>query len=229
MDTTDVGVLDEADRACLDELGEYLVSADAWQRFAIWLLHKHFEPDAGEVFLESIIAVPRGTETTPVGRSSARGSKPISIRFDPDVSSGVGIIGMEYADPAGFGSTSSVSPDDEAVLAGIAERLRAHGKTVRFGVRLIRNPLGLSENEVLVEICDIVRRTLHCSVGERDGVHRGNTVETSWQWKPDVSGTGLKVKQYCMSQCSADFSGSHYISGHTNIPDFSRDPRKLLR
>ncbi len=24
-------------------LGEYLTSTDAWQRFAIWLLHKHFE------------------------------------------------------------------------------------------------------------------------------------------------------------------------------------------
>jgi hypothetical protein len=47
MDTTNVAVLDETDRACLDELGHYLVSTDAWRRFAIWLLHKHFEPAAG--------------------------------------------------------------------------------------------------------------------------------------------------------------------------------------
>ena len=45
MDATDVGTLSEDDRACLDELGDYLVSTDAFQRFAIWLLHKHFEPD----------------------------------------------------------------------------------------------------------------------------------------------------------------------------------------
>ena len=44
MDATDVGVLSEDDRACLDELGHYLVLTDAFERFAIWLLHKHFEP-----------------------------------------------------------------------------------------------------------------------------------------------------------------------------------------
>jgi hypothetical protein len=65
------------------------------------------------------------------------------MRFDPDVRSGVGVIGMEFADPADFGSTPPVSPDDEAVLEGIAERLCAQGKTERFGVRLIRDPLGL--------------------------------------------------------------------------------------
>ena len=41
MDTTDVGELSDDDRACLEELGQYLVSTDAWRRFGIWLLHKH--------------------------------------------------------------------------------------------------------------------------------------------------------------------------------------------
>jgi hypothetical protein len=50
---------------------------------------------------------------------------------------------MEFADPADFGSTRSVSPNDETVLAGLADRLRAQGKTERFGVRLIQDPLGL--------------------------------------------------------------------------------------
>ena len=147
------------DRACLDELGHYLVSTDAFQRFAIWLLHKHFEPAAGEVFAESVITAPRGTQTTPVERCSAQGLTATSMRFEPDVSSGVGVIGMEFADPTEFGSTSPLSPDDETALAGIAERLRAAGKTERFGVRLIRNPLGLAENEVLVETCDLAHRS----------------------------------------------------------------------
>ena len=219
MDTTDVAVLDGTDRACLDELGQFLVLTDAWQRFAIWLLHKHFEPAAGEVFVESVITAPRGTETTPVERCSAQDLNATSMRFDPDASSGIGVIGMEFADPADFGSASSVSPDDETALAGIAERLWAHGKTERFGVRLIRNPLGLNENEVLVETCDITHRTLYCSVGERDGVHAGTTVETSWQWKPNPSQNGPKVKQYCMAMCGYDGSGNHYPEGHTTIPD----------
>src|SRR5262245_39099619 len=169
MDTTDVALLDDGDRACLEELGQYLVSTGAWRRFAIWLLHKHFEPAAGEVLVESVIAAPRGTETLPVGRRSGHGLNATSMRFDPDVRSGVGVIGMEFAGPGAFGSASAVTRDDEAGLSGIAQRLRAHGKIERFGVRLIRNPLGLAEKEVLVETYDIANRTLHCTVGERDG------------------------------------------------------------
>ena len=212
MDATDVGMLSEDDRACLDELGDYLVSTDAFQRFAIWLLHKHFEPAAGEVFAESIITAPRGTQTTPVKRSFAQDLKATSMRFDPDVSSGVGVIGMEFADPADFGSTSPLSPNDEAVLAGLAERLRAHGKIDRFGVRLIRNPLGLAENEVLNETCDIAHRTLQCSVGARDGA--GTSVETTWQWEPSLSNTGPTVKRYCAYQCQMDSGNNHYSVGH---------------
>ena len=33
VDATDVGELGEDDRACLEELGQYLVSTDAWRRF----------------------------------------------------------------------------------------------------------------------------------------------------------------------------------------------------
>jgi hypothetical protein len=216
MDATDVGMLSEDDRACLDELGDYLVSTDAWQRFAIWLLHKHFEPDAGEVFVESVITAPRGTKTTPVKRCFAQGLNATSMRFDADASSGVGVIGMEFADPTDFGSTSSVSPDDEAVLTGIAERLRAHRKAERFGVRLIRNPLGLKENEVLVETCDLAHRTLHCSVDERDRVRPGTTVETSWQWEPSLIKTGPKVKQSCASQCQMDSGNNHSSVGHSS-------------
>ncbi|MGO8964337.1 hypothetical protein [Mycobacterium sp.] len=214
MDATDVGMLSEDDRACLEELGDYLVSTDAFRRFAIWLLHKHFEPDTGEVFAESVITAPRGTQTTPVKRSSAGGLKATSMRFEPDVSPGVGVIGLEFAEPADFGSISPLSADDETALAGIADRLQAHGKTERFGVRLIRNPLGLNENEVLLETCDIAHRTLRCSVGERDGIRAGSTVETSWQWEPSLSKTGPKVKQYCASQCQMDSGNNHYSVGH---------------
>src|SRR5690349_19386406 len=69
MDATDVGELREEDRACLKELGDYLVSTDAWRRFGIWLLHKHFDPEPGEVFVERTTRTPRGTATSPVVRS----------------------------------------------------------------------------------------------------------------------------------------------------------------
>lgn len=98
IDTAEVAVLDAADGACLEQLGEYLVSTEAWQRFAIWLLHKHFQPAGGEVFAESVSTAPRGTHTTPVDRSR-RGLNVTAMRFDPDVDSGVGIIAMEFSGP----------------------------------------------------------------------------------------------------------------------------------
>jgi hypothetical protein len=216
MDTTDVRVLTGDDRACLDELGRYLVATDAWQRFAIWLLHKHFEPDAGEVFVEHVMTGPRRTETTPIERSAfpALELRATALRFDPAVDSGVGVIGMEFARPDDFGCTPPLSADDETVLAGIAERLAANGKTERFGVRLIRDTLAMSEDELILETCDIARRTLHCEVTERAGTLAAKSVETSWLWAPVPREDGRAVMQRCYSGCMSDENG-HSSEGHS--------------
>jgi hypothetical protein len=104
MDATDVGELGEDDRACLEELGQYLVLTDAWQRFGIWLLHKHFEPTPGEVFVEHTMRAPRKTETSPIERSAfpEQGLSATAVRFDKSISDGIGVIGMEFAEPDDF-------------------------------------------------------------------------------------------------------------------------------
>ena len=204
MDATDVGELREDDRACLQALGQYLVSTDAWQRFGIWLLHKHFEPGPGEVFVERAIRAPRKTETAPVERSAfaEQGLSTTAIRFDDSVGSGVGVIGMEFAGPDDFGDASPLSDEDEAVLAGIAERLQAHDKMQRFGVRLIRNPLELSEHELLHETCDSACRTMHCTVGDRDEMLANqNTIQTAWKWRVVQGATDAIVMQDCTAGC----------------------------
>jgi hypothetical protein len=220
MDATDVGVLGEDDRACLEELGQYLAATDAWQRFAIWLLHKHFEPAPGEVFVERAKASPRRTETTPKVRSAfaTPGLNATAMRFDPSISSGVGVVGMEFAEPADFGATAPLSADDETVLAGIAERLQAHGKIERFGVRLIRDPLGVSAHELLLETCDSAQRTLYCDVSDRDAVLGPKTIETTWRWKV-VQGKGEPtVMQECQAACTPAIAEGHDIK-HTNFVD----------
>jgi hypothetical protein len=204
MDATDVGNLREDDRACLEELGQYLVSTDAWQRFGIWLLHKHFEPDPGEIFVERTIRAPRGTETAPVMRLAfpEQGLSTTAIRFDDSISSDVGVIGMEFAEPDDFGDTEPLSDDDEEVLAGIVERLQVHDKIQRFGVRLIRNPLQLSEHELLHETCDTAGRTLHCTVGERDGLLADqHIIQTAWKWRVVRGTTDTIVMQDCTAGC----------------------------
>jgi hypothetical protein len=225
MDATDVGELGEDDRACLKELGEYLVATDAWQRFAIWLLHKHFEPASGEVFVERAIATARRTETTPAERSAfSAGLSATALSFDPSVSSGVGVIGMEFAEPGDFGASSPLSADDETVLAGIAERLQAHGKIERFGVRLIRDPLDVSAHELLVETCDSEQRTLYCDVGERGADLGPRIIETTWRWRV-VEGNGERtVMQECQAACAPAIAEGHDIR-HQNFldDDFGND------
>src|ERR1700758_855000 len=89
--TTDVGVLRDDDRACLDEIGQFLVTHDGWQRFAIWLLHKHFDPAPGEVFVERVITSRRRIDTAPLAASAARRRRltMTAMRFDDPGGSGV--------------------------------------------------------------------------------------------------------------------------------------------
>lgn len=217
MDATDVGVLSEDDRACLAELGQYLVDAGADQRFAVWLLHKHFEPTVGEVFVERAFTDARRMETTLESRSAHPGQElgATALRFDPAVESGVGVIGMEFAEPEHFGCTSPLSDADETVLAGLAERLRAHGKTERFGVKLIRNPLDLLERELLLETCDSIRRELYCDVSERAELPADATIiETTWRYRLMQGETKAVVMQDCTAGC-VSVPGGHDL-GHAH-------------
>ena len=127
---------------------------------------------------------------------------------------------MEFAEPADFGSAAPLGADDETVLTGIAERLRDRGKIDRFGVKLIRNPLGLSEHELLLETCDSENRKLHCDVTSRDALPDDvRIVETAWQWKVVHGGTEPVVMQNCSAGCVAvgdSHDLKHGVSGTDN-------------
>jgi hypothetical protein len=223
MDTTDVGDLSDDDRACLEELGQYLSSTDAWQRFGIWLLHKHFEPAPGEVFVEHAMRSPRRTETAPMMRTAfpETGLSYTAIRFDDSAAGGVGVVGMEFAEPDDFGDAEPLSDDDEEILTGICERLQAHDKVERFGVRLIRNPLGLNENELLHETCDSSTRTMHCTVGDRDVMLANReTIQTAWKWRVVQDGVHSVVMQDCTAGCVRVGEGhdvAHTASGQDDF------------
>jgi hypothetical protein len=222
MDATDVGELREDDRVCLEELGRYLASTDAWQRFGIWLLHKHFHPLPGEVFVERASRATRTTQTAPMARSAfaADGLSTSAIRFEkPD--DGVDIIGMEFAEIGDFGDTSPFSDDDEAILTGICERLAAHDKTHRFGVRLIRNPLDLAQDEQLRETCDLAGRTLNCTVGTHDPLSdEPDLIQTMWRWRVVHGDTDAIVMQECSVGCVKVGEGHDIAHTASGTDDF---------
>jgi hypothetical protein len=89
--------------------------------------------------------------------------------------------------------------------------------TSRFGVKLIRNPLGLSERDLLVESCDTANRTLRCGAIARDAIPSDlDVVETTWQWKV-IEDTGQPVVMHtCNTACIAGAEGHdlrHGVSG----------------
>ena len=89
-------------------------------------------------------------------------------------------------------------------MAGIADRLRAHVKIDRFGVKVIRNPLGLSERDLLVEPCDTANRTLRRDVIARDAASADLTfIETRWRWRLGEGETQPEVMQECSAGCVA--------------------------
>ena len=135
------------------------------------------------------------------------------LKDDSDVS----VVALEFAEPADFGPTSPLGADDETVLAGIAERLRAHDKIDRFGVKLIRNPLALSEDELLLETCDSAIRTLYCDIGMRDALPADlDVIETTWRWNV-VEGEGQPVvMQECAAACVPAVAEGHDLRhGHS--------------
>jgi hypothetical protein len=218
MDATDVGALSEDDRDCLRELGEYLVTTEASQRFAMWLLHKHFEPGIGEVFVERAIREEGKTETTLVDRSAFAddGLHATGIRFSIEEDSDLSVIGMEFAEPDDFGVTAPLSTDDEAVLASIAARLRTRDKLDRFGVKLIRNPLGLTEGELFLETCDSAERTLFCDVSLREAIPADlSVIETTWRWKLVQGQTRPVVMQDCTAGCVSVGEGHDLSHKHS--------------
>ena len=90
------------------------------------------------------------------------------------------LVGMEFAARADLGATRPFGADDERVLRGLRDVLAIHGKTDRFGMRLIRDPIGLVDDEILVETCNLESRLLRCDVARRDSLSAPTIVETAW-------------------------------------------------
>lgn len=73
-------------------------------------------------------------------------------------------------------------------------------------MRLIRNPLGMTEREMLLEKPDADHRTLHSYVIERDGVRDDEGVATAWRWRPVPGEAGPIVMLQCHI-CLGDHCG----------------------
>lgn len=97
----------------------------------------------------------------------------------------------------------SISPDDHACLEEIREVLAKYGLLSKFGVTLLHKHFDLEDNEILLETCDNLNRTLTARPVKIIGNTSPNLVETVWRFD------GITGKS-CSRYCPTTPTGKHY-------------------
>jgi hypothetical protein len=95
--------------------------------------------------------------------------------------------------------------------------LERHGAASRFGVMLLHRHFALTDEEVLLETCDVVSRTLTSRPRTRDRFLGGTVVETSWRLDSPT------LLQECQSTCFTPDTGGHQRD-HSSSSSKSRAP-----
>lgn len=144
IDATDAGIITSDDQACLDEIGSTLLRSRFHERFGTTLLHSHFPIGDHETLLEEVCLDERAITLRPVC------GQPFdvfatNVCFDDAHASrgGLRLVGLEFATRQALGGAASIGSSDHDVLTSVTQILQGHGKTKRFGIRLLHDPLRL--------------------------------------------------------------------------------------
>jgi hypothetical protein len=144
IDASDVGILSQEDLACLNELGDYLLRSKANERFGATLLHSHFPVRDDETLIEEVTS---GAEciTLRPSRSAASNLSAMNLCFEHGGVSAkeIRLIGLEFTSARSLCGVPPISDSDTDVLTGFGQILKRHGKSRRFGMRLLYDPLNL--------------------------------------------------------------------------------------
>jgi hypothetical protein len=150
---------------------------------------------------------------------------------DADTCSGeLRLVGLEFASDNTLAGVAPIGDSDRDVLASVDTILRRRGKTKRFGIRLLHDPLNLDDG-VLFETCDPIHRVLMCRSGTQDDPALAQSIATVFRWEvvQARSTDGLVVGQGCIQFCrsvqrcvlsvhgSHEQSSTHEPTGHRSV------------
>lgn len=93
--------------------------------------------------------------------------------------------------------------DDQRCLDELRAVLDKHGKLSRFGIALLHRHFEIAKNEILLEFCDPVERTLTTLPVVKTDPRAANTIQTIFRFD-DAAGTD------CQRYCPTGPTGKHY-------------------
>ncbi|MFO0821342.1 MAG: hypothetical protein U1A77_25590 [Pirellulales bacterium] len=180
IDSDGVATLTVEDEQCLDAMGDVITAFNWHETLGVALLHSHFRVLSGEVMVESPLPG-RRLLTRPERIADFYESQlhPIAVKIEPR-EAGVALIGLEYGAYGGCDRTFG----DAAFISSLNAVLSRFDRHNRFGIGKIRNPLLVSDEDILLEVTNKHRRELVCEVvSAADGRVRSST-ETFWTFAP---------------------------------------------
>jgi len=227
IDEYDGGVLTPEDEDCLSDLGHLVLSLNAYERFGVTLLHRHFSVRDNETLIEELSG-PNSLTLRPRD-SGTSGLTPTNISFESHAED-LRLIGLEFTSAPLLCGVPGFSGFDIGVLEYFRRILTRWGKLGRFGIRLLHDPLHLN-GRVLLETCDEMHRILTCAITSADDTDFLRSIPTVFCWQPlDITNNNWAINQGCMQFCKRiqgcvrDRSGNHrstssHEPSHGDAPD----------
>lgn len=209
IDAPGTGDFGPREEACIDGIGELLVSTSRHHDLGVCLLHQHFPLADAEVMVEWSDPQQRlqFLQPQPMAGIQVNRITPTSFAF-ADAGPGLPgeVIGIEYGSVDDLPELESGLIDDERFVSQIQEVLRRHDCSARFGLYRIHNPLLQSESEGLLEVCVRDVRQLVCSVVPLSDPRFKRSIPTRWSWveaAPEVGPLAAQgcERRYCSKSC----------------------------
>jgi hypothetical protein len=198
IDSAGTADLSAEDQECLNAIGRELHERSGADRFGILLLHKHFDFANDETCVETVDPDRRCIVAQPV-RNVLDGLAVTRLLFEAEAAgtSQFRCVALEMASPEMLGEAAPMASEDAGTLEAIAGILARRDKLERFGVQLLHDPIGL-EDEILVETCDPIARTLVCSPVPQSEAERPGAINTVFRWKNRCAPDGFFASQQCV-------------------------------
>lgn len=194
---------ENGDRACFDALEGSFRHHNMGDRFAVTLLHTHFEIQPDENLVEDYDSTHTKVVIHPTTAERCRrlGYVPCSWRLTIPHASSTCLIPLQWAHSSTFNNShpSELRSRDIAFAEAVAGVLLAHGKLNRFGLCFAKIDVALAEDECLLETANGASRELHLQPSRIDIAASEKNVQTSWRIMdlPEKLGGWFKCRIVC--------------------------------